>query len=105
MEKLLQQKELEKLGWVFLGIKLPNYRKRIERKTTILLPSTICTGQIYPSQVAPRQSLCPFQFDETKLSKIFSLSKTKNYFCKLILGLKNDCKFIAGLSINSVNFF
>ena len=105
MEKLLQHKKLEKLGWVFLGIKLPNYRKRIDKKTTILLPFTICIGQIYPSQVAPRQSLCPFQFDETKLSRIFSLSKTKDYFCKPILELKNDCKFISGLSINYVNFF
>jgi hypothetical protein len=105
MEKLLQQKELKKIGWFFSGIKLPNCRKRTVRKLTILLPSAICTGQIYPSQVAPRQSLCPFQFDKTKLSKIFSLSKIKNYFCKLISGLKNDCKFIAGLSINSVNFF
>jgi len=105
MEKLLQQKELEILSWVFLGIKLPNYRKRFDKKTTILPHSTIRTGQIYPSQVAPRQSLCPFQFDETKLSKIFSLSKTKDYFCKPILELKNDCKFISGLSINYVNFF
>ena len=88
MEKLLQQKELKNLGWVFLGIKLPNCIKRTVRKSTILLHSAICTGQIYPSQVAPRQSLCPFQFDRTKISKIVSLSKTKNYFCKLILGLK-----------------
>ena len=98
MEKLLHKEKLEQFSWVFLGIKLPNYRKRIAIKTTILLHSVICTGQIYPSQVAPQQSLLPFQFDKAKIKKSLFVKNKKNYFCKLISGLKNDCKLISGFS-------
>jgi hypothetical protein len=100
MEKLLHQDELDKISWVFLGIKLPNYRKRSAEKSTILSISAICTGQIYPSQVAPQQSLQPFQFDKAKIKNSLFVKSKKNYFCKLISGLKNDCKFISELSIN-----
>lgn len=95
MEKLLYQKKLKGRRWIFKGIKLPNYRKRSALKTTILLHSIICTGQIYPSQVASQQSLYPFQLDKTKIKKYFICQKQKNYFYKLISGLKNDCKFIS----------
>jgi hypothetical protein len=90
MEELLYKKKLKGRRWIFKGIKLPNYRKRSALKTTILLHSTICIDQIYPSQVASQKCLCPFQFDKSKI----------NYFCKLISGLKNDHKIISKLSIN-----
>jgi hypothetical protein len=82
MEKLLLQTGLKTYRWVLKGIKLPNYRKRNVAKKTIPFPSAICTGQIYPSQVASQQSLCLFQFDKAKVIK-FSLKKIKreNFVC------------------------
>ena len=114
MEKLLEQKKLKKSKRVFSGIKLPNYRKRNDTKMTLLILSVICTGQIYPWQVAPQQSLCPFQFDRTKVMIFFFeeknkqkmvLNQKKSYLCKPNIGLSMNCKFISVLKYKSVNFF
>ena len=110
MEKLVR--ETDKLNsrlWVFLGMKLPKY---IERIASIDNPyNTFCIGQIYPWQVAPQQSLCLFQFDNTKV--INFIKKLKNlffviksfYICKHKIGLKINCKLISVFKYKSVNFF
>ena len=106
MEKLLYQKKLKGRRWIFLGIKFSENNKGwalYHPSFVLTFSSNICIipDRLLPSRACFRlyrrcknNTISSTIENNNKYGKIYLLNQ-KNYFCKPISGLKNDCEIIS----------
>jgi hypothetical protein len=106
MEKLLYQKKLKGHRWIFKGIKFSENNNGWDLYNPSIALTFSSNIRIIPNRLLPSRA-CFRLYRHCKNITIYStienynkiceiyLLNQKNYFCKLISGLKNDYKFIS----------
>jgi len=106
MEKLLYQKKLKGRRWIFKGIKFSENNNGWNFYTPSIALTFSSNIYIIPDRLLPSRACFRFYRhsknitinstieNKYKICGIYLLNQ-KNYFCKLISGLKNDYKLIS----------